>query len=403
MELKVIKTEAEYKDALSALQKFLNLDPDSGTAEAGHLELLSLLVRDYESRQFSFSPPDPVEAIKFRMEQQGLAQRDLVSYIGSRSKVSEILSRKRSLTLPMIRALHESLGIPAEALLPKTAPPIDEELKANWSRFPLRIMIERGWIVAEPSEIPAKGPELLEQFLGPLKGTALVSLHRRSEHVRSGREMDKYALTAWTVRVLRRAREHSPRITYKAGTVTPQFMRDVAKLSWSETGPCLAKEFLKKYGITVVIEPHLPRTYLDGASLMMPEDKKPVIGLTLRYDRLDNFWYSLMHELAHVARHLDGDKSFYDDFDTESKHNTLEEEADKLAGEALIPTDEWNQSPAKSVPSPQAVQRLADRLGIHAAVVAGRIRHERKNFRLLNQLVGHGKVRRLFPELSWGE
>ena len=292
MELKVIKTEAEYKDALSSLQELLDLDPDPGTEEAERLELLSLLVRDYESRQFSFPPPDPVEAIKFRMEQQGLSQRDLVSYIGSRSKVSEILSRKRPLTLSMIRALHDSLGIPAEALLPKTAPPIDEELKDDWSRFPLRIMIKRGWIVADPSEIPTKGPELLEQFLSPLKGTALVSLHRRSEHVRSGREMDKYALTAWTVRVLIRALKYSSRITYKPETITPQFMREVAKLSWSETGPCLAKEFLKKYGITVVIEPHLPRTYLDGASLMMTKDKKPVIGLTLRYDRLDNFWYS---------------------------------------------------------------------------------------------------------------
>jgi len=108
-----------------------------------------------------------------------------------------------------------------------------------------------------------------------------------------------------------------------------------------------------------------------------------------------------MHELAHVARHLDGDKSFYDDFDTEYNHDTLEEEADKLAGEALIPAKEWEQHPARTVPSPQAVQRLADKLGIHAAIVAGRIRHERKNFRLLNQLVGHGKVRRLFPEVSW--
>lgn len=84
-----------------------------------------------------------------------------------------------------------------------------------------------------------------------------------------------------------------------------------------------------------------------------------------------------------------------------SKHDTLEEEADKLAGEALIPTNEWDQSPANLVPSPQAVQRLADQLGIHPGIVAGRIRHERKNFRLLNQLVGHGKVRRHFPELPW--
>ena len=237
MELKVIKTDAEYTAALNALEKLLKLDPDSGTEEATRLELLSLILRDYESRQYSFGSPDPVDAIKFRMEQQGLSQRDLVSYIGSRSKVSEILSRKRPLTLAMIRALHDSLGIPAEALLPKPATPVNQEFKADWNRFPLRIMIKRGWIVTDSVELPAKGPELLEQFLGPLKGTALVSLQRRSKHVRSGREMDKYALTAWTVRVLTRAFEYSSGLTYKPGTITPEFMREVAELSWSETGP----------------------------------------------------------------------------------------------------------------------------------------------------------------------
>jgi HTH-type transcriptional regulator/antitoxin HigA len=402
MVLKVIKTEAEYKDALSTLQELLDLDPDPGTEEAERLELLSLLVRDYESRQFSFPPPDPVEAIKFRMEQQGLTQRDLVPYIGSRSKISEVLSRKRPLTLSMIRALHGGLGIPAEALLPKAEPPVDEELLVDWSRLPLRAMINRRWIAADATEIPAKGRELMDQFLSPLKGrSALVPLYRRSEHIRSGREMDRHALTAWTIRVLTRALEHPSRLTYKSGTITPHFMRQVAKLSWSETGPVLAKEFLKKHGITIVIESHLPRTYLDGASIMMPKENKPVIGLTLRYDRLDDFWFCLMHELAHVARHLDVDKSFYDDFDTEGKQDAIEEEADKLASEALIAAEEWEQSPAKKVPSPQAVQRLADKLGIHPAIIAGRIRHERKNFRLLNQLVGHGKVRRLFPEVSW--
>lgn len=402
MELKVIKTEAEYKDALGTLQELLNMDPNPGTKEAEHLEVLSLLLRDYESRQFSFPPPDPVEAIKFRMEQQGLSQRDLLPYIGSRSKVSEVLSRKRPLTLSMIRALHEGLEIPADALLPRIAPHTDDELKVDWSRFPLREMIKRRWIVAETTEIPTKGRELMEQFLSPLKGrSALVPLYRRSEHIRSGREMDRHALTAWTIRVLTRAIEHRSRLTYKAGTITPQFMRQVAKLSWSETGPVLAKEFLEKHGITIVVESHLPRTFLDGASIMMPKENKPVIGLTLRYDRLDNFWYCLMHELAHVARHLEVDKSFYDDFDTECKEDAIEEEADKLASEALIAAEEWEQSPAKKVPSPQAVQHLADKLEIHPAIVAGRIRHERKNFRLLNQLVGHGKVRRLFSEVSW--
>ncbi len=85
--------------------------------DADRLELLALLVRDYEDKHYPIDMPDPVEAITFRMEQMGLTRKDLERYIGSRSKVSEVLSGKRRLSLSMIRALHEGLGIPAEVLL----------------------------------------------------------------------------------------------------------------------------------------------------------------------------------------------------------------------------------------------------------------------------------------------
>ena len=103
---KVIKTESEYEEALSKLEELLNSNPASGTPENERLELLTLLVQDYESRRHPSVLPDPVEAIKFRMEQQALTPRDLIPYLGSRSKVSEVLSRKRPLTMAMIRALH---------------------------------------------------------------------------------------------------------------------------------------------------------------------------------------------------------------------------------------------------------------------------------------------------------
>ena len=112
---KVIKTQEAYEAALAEIETLIDLNPQAGTPEAEQLELGSLLVEQYESEKFPIGLPDPVEAIEFRMEQQGLTPRDLIPYIGSRSKVSEILSRKRSLTLTMIRALHEGLGIPAEA------------------------------------------------------------------------------------------------------------------------------------------------------------------------------------------------------------------------------------------------------------------------------------------------
>ena len=111
-----------------------------------------------------------------------------------------------------------------------------------------------------------------------------------------------------------KANEALLQVPYEPGTVTLEFLRQIARLSWSEEGPRLAKEFLAKQGIPLVVVPHLPKTYLDGAALRLG-DGRPVIGLTLRYDRIDNFWFCLLHELAHVGRHMDdgeGD-AFVDD------------------------------------------------------------------------------------------
>ena len=123
MKPKIIKTEAEYEEALAEVERLIALDPEPGTPEGDSLELLSTLVETYEIERFPFDKPDPIDAILFRMEQQGLIQRDLVPYMGSKSKVSEVLARKRTLTLRMVRALSEGLGIPAEILIHETQRP----------------------------------------------------------------------------------------------------------------------------------------------------------------------------------------------------------------------------------------------------------------------------------------
>lgn len=115
MEPKILKTEAEYEAALAQLQKLMHAKP--GTPKADRLELWAKLIEDYENIHHPIETPDPVEAILFRMEQENLKAKDLGPYLGSKSKISEVLSRKRALTLPMIRKLHRGLGIPAEVLL----------------------------------------------------------------------------------------------------------------------------------------------------------------------------------------------------------------------------------------------------------------------------------------------
>lgn len=115
MILRPVKTIAAYKAALREISRLLDGDPGSAAAE--RLEILSILVEDYEEAHHPVDPPDPIEAIRFRMEQQGLSRRDLEPFIGSRARVSEVLNRKRPLSVEMIRRLHAGLGIPAEILI----------------------------------------------------------------------------------------------------------------------------------------------------------------------------------------------------------------------------------------------------------------------------------------------
>lgn len=113
--IKPIHTEQEYKKALKRLEKIF--DAKSGTREGDELEILSLLIDKYESFKDPIDFPDPIEAIKFRMKQLGYSQRDLVRVVGLKSRVSEILNRKRKLTLDMIRKLNRALDIPTELLV----------------------------------------------------------------------------------------------------------------------------------------------------------------------------------------------------------------------------------------------------------------------------------------------
>src|SRR4051794_7355925 len=120
-DIKIIKTKPDYDEALKLIEELVGRDPAVGSADADRLTLLTALVRDYEAKAFPEHLPDPIDAIKFRMEQAGLKPADLVPFIGAPGRVSEILSGKRQLTLEMVRALSTGLGIPAKVLIQKPA------------------------------------------------------------------------------------------------------------------------------------------------------------------------------------------------------------------------------------------------------------------------------------------
>jgi HTH-type transcriptional regulator / antitoxin HigA len=115
MDIKAIRSEADYREAMAEIERLLDAPP--GTADAERLEVLSVLAHAYETARWPIAAPPPLDAIRFRMEQQGLSRGDLEEYIGSRARVSEVLNRKRPLSIEMIRRLHKGLAIPLESLV----------------------------------------------------------------------------------------------------------------------------------------------------------------------------------------------------------------------------------------------------------------------------------------------
>jgi len=386
---KLIKTPKKYKKALKKFDAMVILNPRPGSTQVDELELLALLIKSYEDSYVSIPSPTAVEAIRFRMEQRGLKQKDLVPFMGSKSCVSEILSGKRPLTLTMARELHCELGIPADVLLQENEDNVPEEIETV--HYPVRDMHKLGWFsnyADQPwSEVKNKGKNLLREFFSPFKKQEFVGYNRAG--FKPDAQLDKYALNAWRCRILTLV-EDLELPTYEKEHLSDEFIFSLAKLSQLEEGPKLAIKTLESRGIAVVITSHLPRTYLDGAAMLSPEGN-PIIGLTLRHDRLDNFWFTLFHELGHVYLHLSkGGEPFYDDIES-GDTSEKEKQANDFALDHLIPRNEWLE--LKEFTKAAQIRKGAKRLAIHPSIIAGRLRRESGDYRRHRTLVGQGQVR----------
>lgn len=399
--IKVIKTEKDYDEALVLVERLMSHDPDPDSDEGEQLSLLSTLIQDYEAKAFPATFPDPIEAIKFRMEQADLKPVDLTPYLGSRSRVSEILSGKRQLTLEMVRSLESGLGIPAKVLIKKSGLQNDVEYK-HWDKRLLAEMERRGYFGSVSSK-KHSSMELLAGFFAPIGPAAQIVVMPRKSHYRSSPLTDKHALAVWATQVIKKGQKIKTPNKYKHGIITEEFIRRLLKLSTDENGPIKAQEYLKKHGIILVIEPHFQKTYLDGAAVLVDQNY-PIIGLTLRHDRLDNFWFTLMHELGHLNLHSNlGFTLFYDEIEDvkAAEVDNREQEADRFAEEYILPSAKWEVSPARLIPSSMAANSLARELGIHVAIVAGQIRHKGNKYVYLSKIVNEAKARKYFPHEQW--
>lgn len=397
-EMKPIRTEQEHQECLDEIQILMAENPRAGSSKADRLELLTVLVESYENRKFPVEPPDPIDAILFRMSEKGLKQTDLVPYFGTRSRVSEVLSRKRPLTVPMIRALSIGLGISADTLVGVIASKDERQDvgEIDWAKFPVAEMVTRGWInkVSNTSD----QSQLVRNFVLSLGRDFGVAAFKRSLAGEAYSPTTRHALHAWLVRVLLRARRRKNKLgIFDESTLSSDFLKELVHLSWFEEGPLLAIQYLERHGIAVIIEPHLKGTMLDGAALA-DTDSTPVIGLTLRHDRLDNFWFTLVHEVAHIWKHVrSSDSCFMDDLDLPSE-DRREAEANRIARDALIPRLQWKRSEAYSSPNKHTIEQFAREIKVHPSIVAGRVRRETNNYSQFGDLIGSNEVRKLLTE-----
>jgi HTH-type transcriptional regulator / antitoxin HigA len=386
MNIKIIKTEKEYEEALARIEELFDIIP--GDPKEDEFDLLCVLVKKYEDENYKIDLPDPIEAIKFRMEQSGISRKELAKYIGSVSKVSEILNRKRSLSLSMIKALHEGLGIPADILLKDpTQKTIDQRFDIR--NYPFTEMYNRGYFgdcFKKLNDAKEYAEECLSKFFSIFDNLKLEVCYRKS----TSSVEEKGALMAWHAQALNIcSKENLP--AFKKEKLENSLDR-LIKLSYFPSGVQIVKEALNEIGIHFVILSHLPKTKLDGACFFSPKGN-PVIAMTIRYDRLDNFWFTLFHEIGHIYfEDINSKKKIIlDDTESLAQKDNEEMRADQFALDSLIHPQDWKR--ANKIKSKAEILNLAEKLSISPAIIAGRIRKERNDYSLFSDLLGQGRVR----------
>ncbi len=367
------------------------------------------LLRSGKITQLEASNLEELPSILIRARiAQGLTQRELAELVGLKEQQIQRYESDEYATSSLRRlqniatALKLNITEVAELNVKNRSNDAITKQELEWSRFPIREMYKRQWFEGFDGSLDAalkEDSDLVPDFLSRVFGKPVIALHRKK--VRAGSLLDEYALLAWECRILYLASKANLGGSYEANAIDDKWISELSLISEKSNGPLRAKEYLEKAGIALIVEPHLTGTHLDGAALL--SSRGPVIGLTLRYDRLDNFWFVLFHELFHVIKHLRTSRlvRIFDDLDSEST-DKLEHEADSLAREAFISQNTWDRALPRYVRSSESVMEMAEELHISPAIIAGRIRYESNNYIILNDLTGQGEVRKHFPEVSFG-
>ncbi|EJM7152610.1 MULTISPECIES: XRE family transcriptional regulator [Vibrio] len=325
---------------------------------------------------------------------KGISQEQLAKYLNIPEVRFKALESSNYSGVSLSRALKvaEYIGLDIQKIVDDCGDTIfesDEGTDFQWDTLPIKEMLKRGWISAGSNIV-----EEAKSFIQGAFGYGLQpALHRKTSY--AGKPAHKTSLIAWQAKVLSSAEHLIKSKEIPTFELNDSWLPELVTLSKEDSGPLIARSFLESKGIILVFEPHLEGTFLDGAA-MLSEEGNPIVGMTLRYDRVDNFWFVLMHELGHVFLHLSKFGHEFVDENVGEIVDGLEGQADKFALDNLIPPNTWKTAVSRVIPTNAAIIGDAKRIGVHPAIIAGRLRREKNDYTKFNDLVGYGKVRGLF-------
>ncbi|MEJ1119042.1 XRE family transcriptional regulator [Phyllobacterium sp. CCNWLW109] len=376
------KVVASYKDrTATSLQTYNSL-------KSGDLSTISL------------SKMDPGVSLIVARIAKGLSQKQLAERLGLKEQQIQRYEseRYRSISLSNFRRVASLLDVNITATVQHAHNPFFLSFNDENSSIDKKTLDKivhhaeaENWFEVKDKE--ATSHQVLRYISSARDNYGSPALLRTG--INSKELADDISLLAWRARTLDLAKTVLDSRLPKFNLINLDWLRHLVGISRLEHGPALASEALKENGIILVIEPQISGLALDGAAFVVNDT--PVIALTLRHDRIDNFWFTLMHELGHVYLHYYSGLSlgFFDNLDFDDI-DQMEIEANNFASTLLIPDESWKISPARISKIAGPAETFAQQLGIHPAIVFGRMRKERNNYKIFSDRVGAGQVRKCF-------
>jgi HTH-type transcriptional regulator / antitoxin HigA len=334
---------------------------------------------------------------------RGLSQADLAEKLGLKEQQIQRYEaeRYRTINLETWRKVSLALGVSVETRISNSHDNLLASLrlppKFNLSSEQVNKITSHvrtyKWFQTETSSIANKAA--IEKYISnSLEAAASPGLLRTG--MKSIDFSSDAMLAVWRAHVLQLAETKKNELKEKFDQTDIGWLSELVQQSVHADGPRKAIDLLNSKGIVAIVEPQIQGLKLDGGAFLL--GRTPVVGLTLRHDRIDNFWYTLLHEIAHVFLHYNSglEVGFLDDQTNTDELDELEREADTFASSALVHPERWRQSSVRIAKSASQVESFAKQLKIHPAIVFGKIRRERNDYRIFSDFVGSGNVRNQF-------